>query len=101
MTRICLPRNSNFAMAHDATTPKTTFTGTERPATRSVNLTAAQALGSASAAQYAVQPFRNASWNSAASGTKRKSARNARAAASRPRRTQGDPPSRVSCGGTC
>jgi hypothetical protein len=45
-----LPLNSNFAMAHDAASPKTRFDGTAMIATVSVRTTAARASGSASEA---------------------------------------------------
>ncbi|EDT00984.1 hypothetical protein BamIOP4010DRAFT_5510 [Burkholderia ambifaria IOP40-10] len=43
-----LPRNSNFAIAHDAHTPNTRFSGTAITATVSVSLIADHASGSAS-----------------------------------------------------
>ncbi len=42
---VLLPRNSNFAIAHAAATPKTRLKGTAIAATVSVSFTAAQAVG--------------------------------------------------------
>ena len=49
--RICLPRKSNFAIAHAAATPKTRFAGTAIAAASTVSRIAASASGSTSAAK--------------------------------------------------
>jgi hypothetical protein len=50
VTSALLPRNSNFAIAHAAATPKIMLSGTVIAATNSVSLTAAKASGSDTAA---------------------------------------------------
>ena len=82
-----LPRKSNFAIAHAAATPKTRFIGTEIPAASSVSFSAENASGSVSAAQYTSTPLENASTNTAASGTNRKTDRNSSAPAISAHRT--------------
>src|SRR5690606_29860004 len=64
------PLNSNFAIAHEATRPKTRLAGTEIAATKSVRRMEASASGSTSAARKGSTPRRKASKKTAARGRK-------------------------------
>src|ERR1700722_7090219 len=79
--KVLLPRNSNLAIAQAAATPKTKLNGTAMAATTSVNLTAAQAMGSAIAAMYAPTPLASACANTVSSGSTRNRPRNVSATA--------------------
>src|ERR1035437_3764770 len=74
--KIDLPRNSNLATAHAATTPKIVFNGTVMAATISVSRIAAHESLFASAAQYAAKPFWNACAKTLTSGSSKKTRRN-------------------------
>jgi hypothetical protein len=58
--KICLPRKSNFAIAHAAATPKIVLTGTTIAAVSSVNRIAAKVSCCCSARRYTSKPFENA-----------------------------------------
>ena len=56
VTSTCLPRNSNFAIAHAAATPNTMLSGTATAAASRVSRIAASASGSLTAASQASAP---------------------------------------------
>src|SRR5258706_11878345 len=70
-----LPRKSNLAIAQAAAMPNTRFDGTEIAAVSSVSLMDDSASGSVNEAKNSPSPRRNASVNTAASGSTRKHAR--------------------------
>src|SRR3954465_15796941 len=69
-----LPRKLYLAMSHEAATPNTRLAGTAIAAVVSVSLIALTASGSVNAAKNAPKPLRNASVNTATSGSTRKQA---------------------------
>src|SRR6478609_6215515 len=77
--RRLLPRKLNLAIAHAAATPNTRFAGTAIAAAVSVSLMALIASGSVNAWKNGPNPLRSASVNTAASGSRRKQATNAKA----------------------
>src|SRR5262245_56960719 len=87
VVRRCLPRNSNFAIAHAAASPKIRFSGTAIAAVVSVRRIACRETGSPTAERYAAIPFSKAFANTSSKGTRRKSVRNPIATAIRQTRT--------------
>src|SRR5690606_29373688 len=83
VVRKALPLNSNLAIAHAAATPKTRLSGTAIAATVSVRRMAASVSGSLSANRNSPAPRRNASMNTAISGSTRNSTRKPSASAIR------------------
>src|SRR4051794_2528463 len=85
-----LPPKLNLEIHHAAATPNTRFAGTEIAAVNNVRRIEASASGSLNALKYTPNPFRNASVNTAASGSTKKKARNRNATPINVHRTQNE-----------